>query len=57
MINAPSFGIKGKLDLILFCEIESKDELGNLQTRRQFVPFELKTGEKELYSYNAQALM
>jgi hypothetical protein len=53
MINAPNFGLKGKMDLILFCEMIGQND-GELQLKRAFLPFELKTGERELFSYNTQ---
>ena len=52
MINIPQLGLKGKMDLILFCEmVNIKDET---ILKRAFLPFELKTGEREVYSYNCQ---
>lgn len=53
MINAPNLGLKGKMDLILFCEMIGQGD-SDSQLKRAFLPFELKTGERELFSYNTQ---
>ena len=55
MITSPNLGLKGKTDLVLYCEVTTKKE-GNLEIRRCFVPFELKTGEREVALYNMQVI-
>ena len=53
MITSPNLGLKGKTDLVLFCELTTKKN-GTEEIRRCFMPFELKTGEREVTLYNMQ---
>jgi len=53
MMTSHNLGLKGKTDLILFCEVTAVKD-GVTEVKRCFVPFELKTGEREVTIYNMQ---
>jgi len=54
MMTAHNLGLKGKTDLVLFCEVTTTNKDNTTEIKRCFVPFELKTGEKEVMIYNMQ---
>lgn len=55
MFTSSSLGMKGKTDLVILCEMETiNSQTKTSDIKRCFIPFELKTGEKELSTYSMQ---
>lgn len=55
MFTSSNLGMKGKTDLVLLCEMETVNKQTKASDmKRCFIPFELKTGEKELSTYSMQ---
>lgn len=54
MIISHNLGLKGKLDLVMQCEYSSNNQN---TLKRAIIPFELKTGENEIYTHNGQTML